>query len=186
MTTLKTATATVPPLNPWTDGFERLYRTAKERYLAGAATPEDLLPNEDERTFLAANGLRPINLFDYIEDVTKYGEPGFATVLLIASARREFFLLKQGGQWPKHIVSLDDLPPKTDEVEGIVWLPRIIRKAQAFLAGALAEDIMYCCGGDRKFFTDNQVNPVDFLRVVEAANGNDQTVIDFVKDCRAS
>ncbi len=172
------------PLNSWAENFHRLYQKASSLYSQGASSPLEVVPNEDDRAYLAANGLRPINIFDYIEDTAKSGEPGYDTALLIASARREFFLFKQNAQWSSNVVRLDDLPPKTDELDGIVWLPRIIPKARAFLRGELAEDIMYCCGGDRRFFKDNNINPVDFLRIVEAAGDDDAPIIRYVKKQR--
>ena len=169
------------PLNAWAADFRRLYEKAANHYSRGASSPGEVVPEESDRRFLAANGLRPINIFDYIEDTAKGGEPGYDTALLIASARREYFLFRQHGQWSDKAVGLDDLPPKTDAIDGIVWLPRIMPKARAFLRGELAEDIMFCSGGDRKFFKENKVNPVDFLRVVESAGDDAATIIDFIK-----
>lgn len=168
-------------LNPWADGFRRIYQQAASLYSNGASTPADVVPEHSDRHFLTANGLRLINIFDYIEDAANSGEPDYDTALLLASARREFFLLRQNEQWSDKIIQLDDLPPKTDAIEGIVWLPRIMPKARAFLRGELADDIMFCCGGDRRFFKQNHVNPVDFLRVVEAAGDDDAAIISYVK-----
>jgi len=40
-------------------------------------------------------------------------------------------------------MELNEFPAKTDEVEGIAWLPRLITKARAKLAGNLPADLMY-------------------------------------------
>ena len=40
-------------------------------------------------------------------------------------------------------MEMDDFPAKADEVEGIAWLPRLIVKARAKLAGQLPADLMY-------------------------------------------
>ncbi len=167
-------------LNRWTSEFYRIYQAALERYRGGADTPESILEQSDV-DYLRANGIKPINIFDYIEDFEKYGEPDYGTALLLASARREHFLYRLDSKWAEPTVTTANLPPKTDDVEGIVWLPRIMNKARAFLAGTAEDDLMYCCGGDRRFFIENNVNPIDFLRIVDAAGQDDQQVIEFVK-----
>ena len=40
-------------------------------------------------------------------------------------------------------MSMDEFPAKSDEAEGIAWLPRLITKARAKLAGSLPADLMY-------------------------------------------
>jgi hypothetical protein len=73
------------------------------------------------------------------------------------------------------------LPAKTSEVDGIVWLPRILAKARAKLRGELDPNTMYCCGGDRAFLKRHDIAPADFLRAVWAAGDDDTRVIDYVK-----
>ncbi len=171
--------------NQWTAEFQRIYHAALEKYRNGADNSDKILIQPDI-DYLKKNGIKPINIFDYIEDVEKYGEPDYGTALLLASARREYFLLRQNGNWEEATVTTENLPPKTDSVDGIEWLPRIMPKARAFLAGRAVDDLMYCCGGDRRFFTTNNVNPIDFLRVVDAAGDDDQQVIDYVKQQQAT
>jgi len=72
-------------------------------------------------------------------------------------------------------------PPRDEEREGIRWLPRIILKAKAKLRGEMPDSLMYNCGGDRGFLQKFDIHPADFLRIVWAADGNDQRVVDFVK-----
>ena len=50
---------------------------------------------DDEKSFLASIGLRPINLYDYAEDFVSAAEPDWETFLLIAAARRDYFLFEQ-------------------------------------------------------------------------------------------
>ncbi len=80
------------------------------------------------------------------------------------------------------MISVEALPAKTEEMDGIVWLPRIIQKAMGRLRGELPNDLMYCCGGDRKFFRTHDVHPADFLRMVWAAKGKPDKVLAYIKN----
>lgn len=44
-----------------------------------------------------------------------------------------------------------DLPGFGDELSGLPYLPRLIAKARAKLAGSMGDDIIYCCENDRRF-----------------------------------
>ena len=167
-------------LNPWSRGFQRVYHGALERFRAGAGSADEVVA-ADDAGFLRANGIKPINIFDYVEDVEGGGEPDYGTALLLASARRDHFLHVQGGQWREATATLDSLPPKSEALEGIEWLPRIIAKARAFLDGELADDVMYCCGGDRKFLARHALNPLDFLRVVTAHGDDHARIAEYVR-----
>ena len=72
-------------------------------------------------------------------------------LFLIAAVRREYLNQEQGGVLSEHELVEPDLPSREDELEGFRWLPRILTKARAKLKGELHPDIMYSCGGDRKF-----------------------------------
>ena len=76
---------------------------------------------------------------------------------------------------------MDDLPAKDAQLGGIVWLPRVIQKAKARLRGELPDTLMYCCGGDRKFFRTHDIHPADFLRYVWGAKGNEDKILNYVK-----
>ncbi|MGI9088642.1 MAG: DUF5069 domain-containing protein [Chthoniobacterales bacterium] len=123
-------------------------------------------------------GAKPMELFDYAEDSSDLDAE---TALLITAVRRDYFLAEQGGEWSTKTIQVEDLPAKDDKLAGIVWLPRIIQKARARLRGELPDSLMYCCGGDRKFFRTHDLHPADFLRYVWAAKGNEQKIIDYVK-----
>jgi hypothetical protein len=72
------------------------------------------------------------------------------------------------------------MPAKTDAIRGIEWLPRIIPKAKAKLRGELPASLMYCCGGDRRFFKTHDINPVEFLDVVRQNENNDTAIVNWV------
>ena len=68
----------------------------------------------------------------------------------------------------------------------MAYLPRIIKKAEAKLKGELDPDMMFGCGGDRRFLsTHGDIQPADFLRHVWAADGDHQKVVDYIKNCIA-
>jgi hypothetical protein len=167
-------------LNAWTRALRAIYDHAIAKYRAG---DRDLAAyfTDDERRFLASIGIRPIHIYDCAEDFVGHGEPDWDTALLIMAARRDFFLYEQHGEANTAEISADELPPRTAEMDGIRWLPRIIVKARCFLEGGLCHDIMYGCGGDRKFLKTHAIHPADFLRAVWAACGDDAKILEFVK-----
>jgi len=91
------------------------------------------------------------------------------------------FLKEQGGIPSRHRIAVAALPAKDASVANIVWLPRLIPKAEAKLRGEMPPELMYDCGGDRKFFKTHGLDPADFLRKVWDAQGNHAQVIDWVK-----
>lgn len=165
----------------WNDTFLALFDRCLDLYKGGNHDFETYYSEED-LAFLGSIGYKPRELFDFIEDLGGEGEPSRSTALLIAAARRDYFLVMQGGRASEHEITRDDLPTFGDELEGISYLPRILVKAQAKLKGELDPDIMYGCGGDRKFLrTHGDIHPADFLRNVWAADGDEARVVQYVK-----
>ena len=78
------------------------------------------------------------------------------------------------------------LPSKDAEVAGIGWLPRLIPKAEAKLRGEMPDDLMYGCGGDRKFFRTNGIDPAALLREVWQAKGDHNAVVQWVQKNRTT
>ena len=138
-------------------------------------SPEDL-------DFLASIGYKPRELFDFVEDLADESVPAQSTALLGAGVRRDYFLTIQKGETSAKQISREDVPSFGEEFDGIAYLPRIIAKAEAKLRGELDPDMMFGCGGDRKFLRENgDIHPADFLRHVWAAAGDASKVADFVK-----
>ena len=104
------------------------------------------------------------------------------TALLITAVRRDYFLVEQNSTWSTKTLNVDDLPAKDAQLGGVAWLPRVIQKAKGRLRGELPDNLMYCCGGDRKFFRAHDVHPADFLRYVWAAKGNEEKILSYVKN----
>jgi hypothetical protein len=160
--------------------FRALYDQAVALY-AGGKRDADTFFDADERRFLAANGLTPQHLYDYAEDHHGYdGEPGLLQALGIELVRRDYFLNVQGGRPSAHTLDDSKLPGKTDAVSGITWLPRLLPKARAKLRGELPSSLMYCCGGDRKFFKEHDILPAEFLALVWRHEKDDTAIVDWV------
>ena len=56
----------------------------------------------------------------------------------------------------------------------------IIPKTKAKLRGELPPSLMYCCGGDRRFFQEYNIHPAEFLSLVWRQEGNDAAIVDWV------
>lgn len=160
-----------------------IWQDAVRRYEAGERGADTFFSAEVVAE-LAAVGLKPIEVYDFAEDFVKSGEPDFGTFLLICEARRDYFLHVQKGVPSTTVLHMDSLPSKEDAVEGISWLPRILPKALAKLRGELEPDLMFCCGGDRRFFKENNIHPAEFLRVVWAWSETPEKIIAWVKQRR--
>lgn len=161
----------------WHQRFRELYDKALVKYRnehRGVAT----FFTTREVGVLNSIGAKPMELFDYAEDSSDLDPE---TALLITAARRDYFLIVQDGIWSERRIKVDDLPPKDAQLAGIAWLPRVIAKAQGRLRGELPDELMYGCGGDRKFFRTHDIHPADFMRAVWAAKGNEEKILAYVR-----
>ena len=164
----------------WENEFSALFTQAAEKYRQGHQKAHGLVDAKGQ-AFLQSIGYTEQEFFDFIEDFTRGGEPAPATALAIAVVRRDYFLNEQKGKPSSHIIDMAKLPAKDAQLEGIVWLPRLILKAEAKLRGEMPPDLMYGCGGDRKFFRTRNVAPDVFLRKVWQAAGNHAEIVAWVK-----
>jgi len=160
--------------------FKILYDKAVERYAAGDHDKTSYY-NEPELAFIKTNGFRIQDFYDYAEDWIHHQEPSYEIAQSIEQVRREYFLYKQNSQASDKRISDADLPAKSDTLNGIRWLPRILPKARGKLLGELPDEIMYCCGGDRHFLATHDIHPSEFLRVVWANMDNDDAILAFVE-----
>jgi hypothetical protein len=165
----------------WTTSLRGIYDKATSLYRDGKRDDANYF-SAGEIGFLASIGLKPINVYDYVEDLVSSGEPDWETYLLIVAVRRDYFLFEQKRTSNSLEIRADELPPKRATLDGIPWLPRIIKKARCFLEGALCHDVMYCCGGDRHFLKQHMLHPADFLRVVWAAKDDSHKILAFVRE----
>jgi hypothetical protein len=161
------------------DTFRALYDKAVALYAAGQTDPETYF-NAEEKSFLQANGITTQNLYDYAEDHNGYGEPGYDRTLQIETVRRDYFLNAQNGKPSATTIDPATMPLKTEAVQGIDWLPRLIVKTKAKLRGELPSSLMFSCSGDRAFFKKHDINPAEFMSVVWRNENNDAAIVDWV------
>jgi hypothetical protein len=178
------STTTPTATTKWEQTFSDLFHAGVKRYQAGHQKAAGFV-DEKDAAFLATIGYTIQEFFDFVEDFARGGEPTLETALKIAAVRREYFLNEQGSVRSKHVIDMAKLPSKDAEVEGIGWLPRIIPKAEAKLRGEMPPDLMYGCGGDRRFFRENKVDPAELLRATWTAAGNHAEIVAWVKKQRA-
>ena len=171
--------------NDWSDQFRAVFADGVKRYRAGQREVASFFTDE-ESAFLTSIGCTAQELFDFVEDYSNGGDPTFETVLLVTAVRREYLRSVQNGVTSSNQRTMDEFPPKSAEVEGISWLPRIIEKARAKLRGELPEEMMYGCGGDRPFARRNGFHLADFLRVVWDAGDDQAKIVEFVKKSAAA
>lgn len=161
--------------------FKRLYDKAVRLYGQGNRDRASYF-DADELSFIAANGWRVQDFYDYAEDFVSGEEPSYEIAQSIEQARREYFLHVQDSQASDRRISVADLPAKSEAIDGIEWLPRIVQKAIGKLKGELPDEIMYCCGGDRRFLKTHDLHPSEFLRAVWANLDDLDGVVKFVKE----
>jgi hypothetical protein len=160
--------------------FRKLYDAAVARYAAGHRGVANLL-TPDELHFAEANGISAQNFYDYAEDHAGYAaEPGPEQALAIELVRRDYFLNAQGGRASHQVIDENSLPAKTDTVRGIAWLARLLPKARAKLRGELPPSLMYCCGGDRRFFREHNILPAEFLALTWRHEADSDAIVDWV------
>jgi Domain of unknown function (DUF5069) len=163
----------------FTSGFKSLYDKAVSFYINGRRDALTYYSSE-EVDWLSKNGITSQHMYDYAEDHCNYQEPGFEQALAIELVRRDYYLNVQLGIASVNVLKESELPSKSDSLQGIVWLPRLLPKARAKLRGELSRELMYCCGGDRKFFKTHNIMPAEFLTVLWREGNNDESVANWV------
>ena len=166
----------------WNDQFLELFDRCLARYQTDDKDFSSYYSAED-LSFLSSIGYKPRELFDFVEDLADDGAPTRSTALLVASVRRDYLMVVQEGQHSSHEITANDLPSFDDQLEGISYLPRIITKARHKLRGELDPDLMFGCGGDRSFLSENgNIPPADFLRQVWSAGDDDAKIAAYVQE----
>lgn len=166
--------------NDWQAEFRKVYDRGVVAWNDGRRAPQTMFDDKDAE-FLETIGCTAQELFDFVDDFHRYGEPDFETTLALAAIRRDFFLNVMRGRRTGRSVSTDDLPAKTAEVDGIAWLPRIIAKARLKLRGEMPADLMYGCGGDRPFLRKMNLDLPRFLKLVWECGDDNRRIVEAVK-----
>ncbi|MBJ05743.1 MAG: hypothetical protein CMO40_01305 [Verrucomicrobiaceae bacterium] len=165
----------------WNERFVELFDRCVERYRRGDSNFVEYYSEED-LSFLHGIGCKPRELFDFVEDYVDEQNPSPTSALLIAAVRRDYLLVVQSGKHSTLEITRKDIPSFAETLGEIPYLPRILAKARAKLRGELDPDLMFCCGGDRKFLREHNLHPADFLRHVWAADDDEEKVADFVRN----
>ncbi len=170
----------------WNDQFMQVFRDAVERFHASPSRRAEqfFLPNEI--AFLESIGYHRNELFAYVQAYAQEGNPSPTMALLIAAARRSFFMIAQRGIHGKmQMLSESQLPREYEVFQDMPYMPRLIRKAEAKLHGNLDPSIMYYCAQDRAFLKKNgNIHPADFLYLVWNARGDRQKIITTILNAR--
>lgn len=166
----------------WNDRFMTLFREAVERYLLNPQITAERFYMPEEQEFLKSIGYQPAEMHGYVREYAEKGAPSPSTALIIASVRRHYFLnAMRGISGNAKPITAKDLPAETDEFQGIAYLPRIIRKAEAKLYGILAPGIMYGDEKDREFLrTHGNFHLADFLQLAASARSDRQKLVSAV------
>ncbi len=165
----------------WLEEFRTLFDSKVTAYKKGIPNAAAMFSKEEE-VFLRSIGSTPQEIFDFVEDWADDGTPDPETALAITKIRRDYFLQVQQGQFPEKLISESNFPSRSASLAGLEWFPRIIEKARAKLRGELPSDLMYSCGGDRRFLSKVNMDPVEFLRTVWEAGDNNDHIVKFVTD----
>ena len=165
----------------WKEEFRSLFDKKVSAYKNGAQKVEGMF-SKDEETFLQSIGATSQEIFDFVEDWADDGVPDPEMVVAITQIRRDFFVHELQGQYSKFSKSTDLFPPREASLAGLEWFPRIIEKAKAKLYGDLPPDLMYSCGGDRRFLKKVNVQPDEFLKVVREAGDDVEQIVTFVTE----
>lgn len=167
----------------WNDTFLVLFDRCVAAYRAGNHDFESYYSAGD-LAFLEGIGCRPREFFDFVEDYCEDDAPSASTALLVAAARRDYFLVVQkGAKEEGPDLTCDETPSFGEALGGVHYLPRILAKARAKLRGKLDPDLMYGCGGDRNFLRKHgNLHPADFLRQVWAAGDDDSRILAWIED----
>lgn len=160
------------------DGLKKIWENAVEKYKKGGRNASMFFDGL-QLDFLRDIGTTPDEVYDFAEDFCDDGEPSWETFLLVQSVRREYFLEAQGGKFTGTQIKVEDLPSKDEKVRDIKWLPRLIGKAKAKLRGEMPSTLMFCCGGDRRFFKTHDIHPSEFLRATWRFENDEEALIDW-------
>ena len=126
----------------WKQQFRELFNTGVDRHRAGRREPGTMF-EPDEVAFLESIGCSAQEMFDFCDDYVGWDDVIYEHIGELQAVRYEHFKNKLNSQPASRRMEMDEFPAKTDEVEGIAWLPRLIVKARAKLRGELPANLMY-------------------------------------------
>jgi hypothetical protein len=164
----------------WQKEFRKVWDRGVAAWQIGRRSAQTMFEPADV-AFLATHGCTAQELFDFVDDSLRYDDVDFESVLAVTAIRRKYFLEVMGGKPTGRIRQMSELPAKSDEVDGIAWLPRLIVKARVKLRGELNPDLMYGCAGDRPFLRERGMTLPQFLQLVWDSGDDDRAIVEAVK-----
>jgi|TARA_B100001971_G_scaffold6592_1_gene5485 hypothetical protein len=126
----------------WETKFREVFDAGVGRSKTGCDDP-DAMFEPDEVSFLVSIGCSAQEMFDFCDDYVGWDDVIYENVVELQGVRRDHFKNGLNSQPAILRMEMHEFPPKDAEVEGIAWLPRLIVKARAKLAGQLPADLMY-------------------------------------------
>ena len=126
----------------WKQRFRALFNEGVERHKAGRQSPNTMF-EADEIQFLESIGCSSQEMFDFCDDYVRWDDVIYDHVEELQTVRYEYFKNELNSKPASRRMEMGEFPEKSDEVEGIAWLPRLIVKARAKLDGQLPADLMY-------------------------------------------
>ena len=164
----------------WKAEFRKVWDNGVAAWKSGRRSAQAMFSPEEVK-FLASIGCTAQELFDFVDDSLNWGDLDYETTLAVTEIRRRYFLEVMGGKPTGRVVPMGTLPAKSDQVDGIAWLPRLIAKARIKLRGEMEPDLMYGCGGDRPFLREHRMTLPEFLQLVWDKGDDDRAIVDAVK-----
>ena len=128
--------------NSWKTQFRELFDAGAQRRKEGCNEPGAMFESA-ELDFLESIGCSAQEMFDFCDDYVGWDDVIYEHVEALQAVRYEYFVQELGSQSASYCMEMSEFPPKDADVEGIAWLPRLIVKARAKLAGQLPADLMY-------------------------------------------
>ena len=164
----------------WQTEFRNVWDRGVAAWKSGRRTAQTMFSPEDA-AFLAGIGCTTQELFDFVDDSMGYDDLDFDTALAVTAIRRDYFLNVMHGKASGRVVEMSELPAKSEAVDGIAWLPRLIAKARAKLRGEMNPDLMYGCAGDRPFLQSHNMTLPQFLQLVKDCGDDDRAIVEAVR-----
>jgi hypothetical protein len=126
----------------WKTQFREVFDVGVQRRKEGCNEPGAMFES-DEVAFLESIGCSAQEMFDFCDDYVGWDDVIYDHVEELQAVRYEHFVEELSSQPADTRMEMSEFPAKADEVAGIAWLPRLIVKARAKLAGQLPADLMY-------------------------------------------
>ena len=95
----------------WQDTFKRVFDAGVAAYNTGTREADKMFSNKDQ-VFLGTIGATAREIFDFVEDYCRYGEPDFESVLAVTAIRRRYFTEVQHGIPSQFEIDPNELPSR--------------------------------------------------------------------------